>query len=68
MAGCSDVRYATAAAAYESLQEADERRRAPRLHPCGECHGWHLAPRRVTRAQWLTRRRQQAVPGTGATA
>jgi hypothetical protein len=56
---CTDVRYDTATAAYESLREADTGRRAPRLQPCGDCRGWHLTPRRVTRAQWLSRRRQQ---------
>ena len=57
MAACSDVRFDTAAAAYESLLQADAGKRAPRLHPCGDCRGWHLSPRRVTRAQWLQRRR-----------
>ena len=59
MAACPDVRFDTATAAYETLLEADAGRRAPRLHPCGECRGWHLTPRRVTRAQWLHRRKQR---------
>ena len=59
MAACTDTRYDTAGAAYENLRQADAGRRAPRLHPCGECLGWHLTPRRVTRTQWLTRRKQQ---------
>ena len=69
MAACTDIRYETAGAAYESLLEADAGKRAPRLHPCGECRGWHLTPRRVTRAQWLSRRKQQdTAQSTGLTA
>jgi hypothetical protein len=60
MAACPDVRYDTAAAAYESLRETDAGKRPPRLQPCNECRGWHLTPRRVTRAQWLSRRKQQS--------
>jgi hypothetical protein len=60
MAACTDVRYDTAGAAYQSLLEADASRRPPRLHPCLDCRGWHLTARRVTRAQWLSRRRQGA--------
>jgi hypothetical protein len=59
MAACTDVRYDTAGDAYRSLLEADASKRPPGLHPCLDCRGWHLTPRRMTRAQWLTRRRQQ---------
>jgi hypothetical protein len=65
MSACAEVRYDTAHAAYESLREA--RRRAPRLSPCGDCRGWHLTPRLLTRAQWVARRRQQA-PAAARTA
>jgi hypothetical protein len=61
MAACTDVRYDTAGAAYLGLLGADAGKRPPRLHPCLDCRGWHLTPRRMTRAQWLRRRRQQAV-------
>ena len=55
MAACLEVRYDTARAAYDDLRGAG--RRAPKLAPCGECRGWHLTPRRLTRAQWVARRR-----------
>jgi len=64
MSACAEVRYDTAGAAYEHLL-ADPGRRAPRLQPCGDCRGWHLTPRRVTRAQWLVRRRPQGSAGSG---
>lgn len=66
MAACPEVRYDTAAAAYEQLMGSDASRRGPRLSPCGACRGWHLVPRRVGRAQWLARRRRLAA-GTPAT-
>jgi hypothetical protein len=64
MADCPEVRYDTAAAAYERLAETGSRK--VRLAPCGECRGWHLQPRRVSRAQWLARRRQLAARTTPA--
>jgi len=68
MAACPDLRYDTAAMAYQSLLEADAGGRALRLHPCGGCRGWHLTPRRVTRAQWLSRRRHADCAQTRLTA
>jgi hypothetical protein len=66
MPACAEVRYETAGAAYEHLREAVAGKRAPRLQPCGDCRGWHLQPRRVTRAQLLARPRRRAASSSAA--